>query len=100
MELAVWNEVAWIKMGDADLTAWCAHRLQIRLLPRPADPKNPDKGLAGMLYCSDALCLYHGAFHPNGACKPDVDWRIDDDKKAAATCLACRQEPTRRNEAK
>ncbi|MGA2499184.1 MAG: glycoside hydrolase family 2 TIM barrel-domain containing protein [Tepidisphaeraceae bacterium] len=83
MELAVWNEVAWIKMGEVDLKAG-PHRLQIRLLPRPSDPKNPDKGTAGILYCSDALCVYKGAFHPNGAFKPDADWQTDVDKQAAA----------------
>jgi beta-galactosidase len=81
-EVGFWNEVAWYKMGDADLAAG-KHSLQIRLLPQMKDDKGK-KVLDKILYCSDALCISKGAFRPNGKFKPDADWQTADDRKAAA----------------
>jgi len=81
MEVGFWNEVAWYKMGDADLAAG-KHTLQIRLMPALKQEKDK-KVLDRILYCSDALCIYKGAFRPNGRFKPDADWQSADDKKAA-----------------
>ena len=81
MEVGFWNEVAWYRMGGADLAAG-KHTLQIRLLPQTKDDKGkkvPDK----ILYCSDVLCIVKGTFRPNGKFKPDADWQTADDKKAA-----------------
>jgi hypothetical protein len=72
MDVGFWNEVAWIQMGSAELTAG-RHNLQIRL------PKTAEK----ILYCSDALCVSKGAFYPNGKFRPDAAWQTADDKRAA-----------------
>jgi hypothetical protein len=78
MELANWNEVAWLKMGVSSLNPG-AHRLEIRL-PRTKD----DKGkTARILYASDAICLHAGPFYPNGKVKPDQDGRDAQDAQAA-----------------
>jgi len=82
MEIGFWCEVAWIKMGEVDLTPG-KHTLQIRLLPHPTGengPPSPPK----ILYCSDALCLYPGIFRPNGKHPPEADWQTEADRQAAA----------------
>lgn len=77
MALQEWNEVAWLHMGDADITAG-PHRLEIRI-PKTRD----DKGkTARIIYASDALCITPGPFYPNGPHKPDTDGRTDADKAA------------------
>jgi hypothetical protein len=78
MELADWNEVAWIKMGVATLPPG-AHSLEIRL-PLTKDEKGKP---ARILYASDALCLWPGHFHPNGKFKPDAGYRTPLDREAA-----------------
>jgi len=81
MEIEVWCEVAWLKLGDADLTPG-AHTLQIRLRPGTKEEngqQKPDK----ILYASDLLCLYKGTFRPNGKHRPDEDWQTDEDRQAA-----------------
>ena len=78
MEMAFWCEVAWLRMGEEDLTAG-EHRLQIRL------PKTKnDKGKwQRVLYASDAICLHEGPFHPNSKFKPDESGREAADEAAA-----------------
>ena len=65
MELDFWCEVAWLKLGDATLTAG-SHTLEVRL-PRTTDAKGQRER---MLYASDALCLSPAPFRPNGRLKP------------------------------
>jgi len=79
MELQTWNEIAWFKLGAADLKAG-KHTLAIRL-PRTTDK---DGKPARVLYASDVILIHEGEFHPNGPYKPDQDWRTDQDKQAAA----------------
>lgn len=93
--MALWCEVAWIKLGDANLSGG-RHTLQIRPLPLFKEEKKQQAGADGkpqevlvkkaekILYVSDCLCLYQGQFRPNGAFKPDADWQTDEDRKAAA----------------
>ncbi len=78
MELADWNEVAWIKMGVSSLQSG-AHTLEIRL-PLTKDDKGKP---ARVLYASDALCLSRNPFHPNSKFKPDADYRTSEDREAA-----------------
>lgn len=78
MELQEWNEVAWLQLGEAELTAG-EHTLTIRLRP----PIKPDGKPDRILYASDLICLYPGRFHPNGPVKPGDDWRTDADRRAA-----------------
>ena len=73
MDISLWCEVAWLKMGTANL-AKGKHALEVRL------PKVAGKRI---LYASDALCLYRGTFRPNGKFKPDEAWQQDADKAAA-----------------
>jgi len=90
MEIGVWCEVAWLKMGEADLTAG-QHTVQIRLLPTFKD-ENGKRTYNNLLYCSDALCLYEGAFRPNGKHKPDEEWQTEADKQAAGHVFGVKAE--------
>ena len=84
MALADWNEVAWLKMGEATLSAG-EHTLQIRL-PRTIQTEGNDKGkTARLLYASDALCIAPaGTFTPNGKHKPNETGRDARDEAAAS----------------
>ena len=96
MELGFWCEVAWIKLGDAQLAAG-KHTLQIRPLPTVKEEKHKQRGSDGkevevvvktpekIQYASDCLCLQRGPFRPNGRFKPGADWQSDDDRTAAKT---------------
>jgi hypothetical protein len=77
MEMGFWCEVAWLKLGDEEVTAG-DHRLQIRL------PKTrSDKGKwQRVLYASDAICFHEGPFHPNSRFKPDESGRTAADDEA------------------
>jgi len=77
MEIAFWNEVAWLKMGAARLDPG-THTLEIRhKLIRDAEGK-PQR----VLYASDAFCLYRGEFRPNSGFKPDDAWQTEEDRAA------------------
>lgn len=78
MELAFWCEVAWLKLGEQDLTAG-AHRLQIRL-PKTRDDKGKWRRV---LYASDAICLHQGPFRPNSKFQPGDAGRDAADEAAA-----------------
>lgn len=78
MELQEWNEVAWLRLGDAELTAG-EHTLTIRLTKRAKADGTTDR----ILYASDLVCLYPGEFHPNGRHRPGEDPRTDADRAAA-----------------
>ncbi len=83
MELGFFNEVAWLQLGNQNLNAG-AHLLEIRL-PKAKD----DKGkFARILYASDAIVLSDGAFHPNGAHKPDENKPSAEDIAAAQKVFA------------
>ncbi len=96
VELGFWCEVAWIKLGDAELSAG-KHTLQIRPLPTMKEEKQKQRGPDGkevevivkrpekIQYASDCLCLHRGPFKPNGCFKPGKDWQSDVDRQAAKT---------------
>ncbi len=77
MELAFFTEVAWLKMGEQELTAG-AHAIEVRL------PKVKDKaGKYGrVLYACDAICIHRGPFHPHSKYKPGEDGRTKADELA------------------
>jgi beta-galactosidase len=78
MALATWTEVAWLKLGQQQLDAG-EHTLEIRL-PKRKD----DKGkFQRTLYVSDAILLFPGQFVPNGAHKPDANYRTAQDEAAS-----------------
>lgn len=82
MELSFWTEVAWLKMGDQELAAG-PHKLEIRLprtLPEPGNEKGKPNRI---LYASDALVIYRGAFHPGSKFKPDQVELSAKDREAA-----------------
>lgn len=81
MDVSFWCEVAWLKLGEADLTDG-RHTLEIRL-PLLYAEKDGKKVPQRVLYASDALCLYKGQFRPNGRFQPDADWQTDADRNAA-----------------
>lgn len=80
MEVDVWCEVAWLKLGTSTLPEG-AHKLQFRL-PKAQDEKGKT---ARVLFALDAVCICGGAFSPNGAFKPGEDGRTDRDREAAMT---------------
>ena len=86
MVLQDWNEVAWLHMGDARLSAG-KHMLQIRL-PRAYKEADGKKQPQRVLYASDALCVYKGDFRPNGKIKPGEQWQTDQDRQAAEQVFA------------
>ncbi len=89
MALADWNEVAWLKLGEATLGSAGEHTLQIRL-PRTVQTEGNDKGkVARLLYASDALCIAPaGTFSPNGKFKPSETGRDARDEAAASKVFA------------
>ncbi len=77
-----WNELAWIMLGEQELTAG-KHSLQIRHLPQTRQDK--DKTVpARNLHISDCFCISKGPFRPNGRFKPGEDHQAEPDKAAAA----------------
>jgi hypothetical protein len=78
MELATWNEIGWLKMGQQHLAAG-GHKLQVRL---PA-PKDKDGKPERVIYASDCLCISAGPFHPYSKYKPGESDRDATDEKAA-----------------
>ncbi len=83
MELAVWTEVAWLKLGEAQLGVG-AHTLEIRL-PKTKNAKNETQRI---LYASDALLLSATPFAPNGKYKPGENFREAADEAATKNVFA------------
>jgi hypothetical protein len=77
MDLAQWNEVAWMPLGEVQLTAG-KHTFEVRIQRPAADAK--DKRI---VYASDVIGLFPFAFHPNSKFKPGEDWQTDADRAAA-----------------
>ncbi|RYG23194.1 hypothetical protein EON82_14785, partial [bacterium] len=73
-ELAPWNQVAWMKLGNIELFAG-NHKLEVRLI-------KPEKG--GILYGSDAFAFTAPGFKPYGKFKPGENPRTDRDRAAEA----------------
>lgn len=80
MEIVEWCEVAWIKLGEADLRQG-KHVVEFRL-QKTTDKKGQP---ARILFALDAVCISKGAFAPNGPHKPDEDGRDARDRAAAKT---------------
>jgi hypothetical protein len=77
MEIAFWCEVAWLKLGQEDLTSG-DHRVQIRLSKTKTDKGKWQR----VLYASDAICLHEGLFHPDSKFKPGEAGRTAEDEAA------------------
>jgi len=82
MEIALWCEVAWIRMGAADLAPG-KHTLQVRLPVTLKEEKDGKKAAQRILYASDALCLSKAEFRPHSRFKPDEAWQDQIDMAAA-----------------
>ena len=78
MEIGFWCEIAWLKLGDVELTAG-KHSLEIRIAKRTKPDGSPDR----IIYASDCLCLYPGQFQPYSKYKPNEDHLTEKDIKAA-----------------
>lgn len=80
MEIAEWVEVAWVKLGTANLAPG-KHTLQIhyerRILKGKAQPER-------ILTALDCFCISSEPFRPNGRHRPGDDGRTDADRAAAA----------------
>ncbi|NLF38101.1 hypothetical protein GX586_01560 [bacterium] len=79
MDIANWCEVAWLKLGQQELTR-ATHTLTIRMQPISESGK-PGK----ILYASDCFCITDAPFKPNSRFKPGEDWQAVTDRFAAAT---------------
>ena len=82
MALQAWNEVAWLKLGAVPLKPG-KHTFEIKF-DRQYKVNNGKKEPDRILFGLDAICLYQGAFRPNGPFKPDEKETKDIDKTAAA----------------
>ncbi|OWK41112.1 hypothetical protein [Fimbriiglobus ruber] len=80
MVMSDWAEVAWRKLGTADLTAG-AHVLEFNV-PRPTKTVNGKAEPERFLFGLDCVCLARGAFVPNGPHKPGADWKTAIDREA------------------
>ena len=86
MDISLWCEIAWVKMGDAQLAAG-KHTLEVRL-PLASTEKDGKKEFLRTLYASDALCISAGPFRPNSKFKPDEEWQVAADQVAAKKTYA------------
>jgi beta-galactosidase len=78
MALAEWTEVAWVRLGTAELAPG-KHTLQVRFDRRVLPgKKQPERILAGL----DCFCLTTEPFRPNGKFKPGEDYKQDTDRQA------------------
>lgn len=78
--LAFFNEVAWMQLGNVDLSAG-EHRIEFRLMPLKNAKGEPQRVLFGL----DAIYVTADAFVPNGKFKPGEEWREEIDRKAEQT---------------
>lgn len=74
MELGNWMEVAWLKLGEADLKAGNA-KLELRYARPSSDSR--------LLIALDCLALVQGRFVPEGRLKPGETYDGADDQTAA-----------------
>ena len=86
MALAEFAEVAWIKLGTADLKPG-KHTVEFRVLRRTKTVDGqvvPDRVLFGL----DAVCVAPGEFVPNGPHRSGSDWQSARDKSANTITFA------------
>jgi beta-galactosidase len=81
-ELSPWTQVAWLKLGEQDLTAG-KHRIELRILRSKDALGKPQR----LLYASDALVVAP-SFRPFGKWKPGEDPRTPQDLEAAQRIVA------------
>ena len=80
MPIDRWVEVAWLKLGEAELGAG-RHRIEFEVQHR----KNERGENQGLLFALDALVVTPGPFRPNGPRKPGESAPSEEDRKAAQT---------------
>jgi Glycosyl hydrolases family 2/Glycosyl hydrolases family 2, TIM barrel domain len=88
MALQAWNEVAWLKLGKAGLQPG-KHTFEIKY-DRQYKTNNGKKEPERLLFDLDAICLYKGAFLPNGQYKPDEKENKEIDKQGGAQVFAAK----------
>jgi len=81
MSLQAWNEVAWLKLGNVAVRPG-KHTFEIKF-DRTYKDNNGKKEAANLVFGLDALCLYKGAWLPNGPHKPDDKAETDIDKEGS-----------------
>ncbi len=82
VELSLWNEMAWIRLGRVPLKGG-KHTIALRHTRRTdTDAKGASKP-ARILHALDAICITDGEFRPNGKYRPGQDHRSAEDRKAA-----------------
>lgn len=78
--LAFFNEVAWLKLDDADLPAG-PHKIEFRVTAWKNAKGESQRALFGL----DAIYITTESFIPNGKFKPGDQWREEIDRKAEQT---------------
>jgi beta-galactosidase len=78
MDPGFWCELAWTKLGEADLTVG-DHRIEVRVPKQVDDKQKP----ARIVHVVDCFCIAP-SFSPDGKHRPGVEWMTDKDKQAAA----------------
>ena len=86
MSLQIWNEVAWLKLGGVALKPG-KHTFEIKF-DRQYKEANGKKEPGNLVFGLDALCLYRGAWLPDGPNKPDDNGWKEFDKEAAKQVFA------------
>lgn len=89
MALDFWCEVAWLKLGEEELSVG-SHRLDIRL-PKAKDDSGKWQHL---MYASDTICLYPGSFRPHSKHKPGQPYQDARDKAAAKILFELPEAPS------
>ncbi len=75
MELSQWNEIAWLHLGDRELSPGRG-TLEVRFI----EPKPGDR----MLMALDCFALVRGEFQPSGKLKPGEQYDGAQDRQAAS----------------
>ncbi len=86
MSLQNWNEVTWLKLGGVALKAG-KHTFEIKF-DRQYKEANGKKEPDHLLFGLDAVCLYRGAWLPDGPNKPGDDGWKEFDREAAKQVFA------------
>ncbi len=80
--IQIWNELAWIKLGDVELKTG-KHNLEIKYFKYTQKDKKGNDKTSGILGLLDAICITSDEFVPNGKYKPGESRNSKEDLLAA-----------------
>ncbi len=79
--IQTWNELAWLKLGSAELKAG-EHSIEFKHSLYTVTHKDKQK-TSRLLHILDAICITAGSFKPAGKWQPGTDHHSEKDKRAA-----------------